>query len=156
MWCGQLSTELFLGWKHKSHTFLSNWISFSPEENQEPEIPSTLIRKSLFSAFPLPDLPFSLTLSEREVCAALISKECLQFGGRLCKLQLVIHKVLKKQGPMCGKHRAAHFQQLEKHLPCLDVKPHLYQHEMLVKVTSTIVETENQAKPPPKKKSKTP
>lgn len=42
-----------------------------------------------------------------------------------------------------------------KHLPCLDVKPHLYQHEMLVKVTSTIVEMENQAKPK-KKKSKTP
>lgn len=39
-----------------------------------------------------------------------------------------------------------------KHLPCLDVKPHLYQHEMLVKVTSTIVEMENQAKPKKKKK----
>lgn len=65
----------------------------------------------------------------------------------------MIHKVLKKQGPMCGKYRAANFQQLEKHLPCLNVKPHGYQHEILLKVTSTIVETENQENKQPKKQN---
>lgn len=100
-------------------------------------VPSKLIGRSLFASSP------SLFIdSEREVCVTLISKECVQFGIRFCKLQLVIHKVLGKQGPTCGKYWAAHFQQLEKLLRCLDVKPHLNQHKMLVTVTSTIVEME--------------
>lgn len=54
---------------------------------------------------------------------------------------------------MCGKHWAAHFQQLEKHFPCLDVKPPLYQHEILAKVTPIIVEMENKTQPQKRVKS---
>ena len=46
---------------------------------------------------------------------------------------------VEKTGSNVWEILAAHCQQLEKHLPRLDVKPHLYQHEILLKVTSTIV-----------------
>lgn len=145
---GQLTIEQFLELIHKSQILLSDCISvfllLKKIKNQK--FSSFYINwKIIVCCFSF-SWPSLFIDSEREVCVTLISKECLQFGGRFCKLQLVIHKVLEKQGPMCGKYWAAHFQQLEKHLHCLDVKPRLYQHKMLVKVTSTIVERENKTK----------
>lgn len=56
-------------------------------------------------------------------------------------------QVVEKTGSDVWEILGGSLPALEKHLPCLDVKPHLYQHEMLVKVTSAIVEMENQTKP---------
>lgn len=67
---------------------LSDWISSSPEENQEPEILHINYWRSLFAAFPLPDLLFIDSVWKGSVQHSFPKGMLAIWSGRLCKLQL--------------------------------------------------------------------